>query len=107
MSQQDIIEDYIADYLDSINKREMLTDEELSGLARDMERVFYSLNEYSYHPPDPMQAENERLEKLLIKERNKRGCPHCRGTGRLRYNAGPWGVDTQCDHCHGEGKIAA
>ena len=42
--------------------------------------------------------------KRLAEERSKVACRQCGGEGRLRYNAGPWGVDTECDRCHGEGK---
>ena len=54
--------------------------------------------------PNPLYAENDRLEKELKKEREKRVCEHCRGRGRV--NAfGPYHMsDSQCDKCRGEGK---
>lgn len=33
------------------------------------------------------------------------GCPKCDGSGRLQYNSGPWAMNTQCDTCHGDGKV--
>lgn len=58
-----------------------------------------------YSPPSPEPSEIKRLEEELRKERSKVFCPDCNGRGRLQYNAGPWGVNTDCFKCSGEGKL--
>lgn len=59
----------------------------------------------TYQPPNPLLSENVALERKLAAERAKRGCPDCGGSGRLQYMTGPWYCDSQCDTCHGDGKI--
>lgn len=51
------------------------------------------------------ERERDQLKKSLAFEREKHDCPTCRGSGRERYNAGVWAVDTQCGKGHGEGKL--
>jgi len=55
--------------------------------------------------PNPQTTEIEKLSKELKREQSKVSCSHCNGSGRERYNSGPWAVDTQCWKCHGEGKV--
>lgn len=54
-------------------------------------------------------AANERekttLKKEIVFEHEKVSCPSCGGAGRLKYNAGPWGVNTGCSKCQGDGKL--
>lgn len=47
----------------------------------------------------------EAFARRLKWQRELEHCAPCKGTGRLQYNAGPWGIDTGCDRCHGAGKI--
>lgn len=58
-----------------------------------------------YVPENPLRGENDRLARKLKWERELEHCEPCKGSGRLQYNAGPWGVDTGCHHCHGAGKV--
>jgi len=58
-----------------------------------------------HQPANPMIAENERLSRKLRWQRELEPCRECTGNGRLRYNAGPWAVDTSCDKCQGAGKV--
>lgn len=58
-------------------------------------------------PEDPTPREIERLEAELYKEKSKRGCPACRGYGRVTEYAGPWVSDSECSRCRGSGKVAA
>jgi hypothetical protein len=58
-------------------------------------------------PENPEPREIERLEAELHKEKSKRGCPVCRGHGRVEEQVGPWFSNSACPKCHGEGKIAA
>lgn len=52
-----------------------------------------------------LEREKRELNNKLRHESEKRDCPECRGSGRLKYNAGPWAVNTGCSTCHGEGKM--
>ena len=31
-------------------------------------------------------------------------CPTCKGTGREKYIAGPWAINSECGACRGTGK---
>jgi hypothetical protein len=72
----------------------------LEGAAETQDMTFHT-------PENPDRLEIERLTSELHRERQKRGCPACRGTGRIQGRSGLWFTDTQCDACHGEGKVAA
>lgn len=54
-------------------------------------------------------ANNERektaLKKAVVHEKEKVNCPDCKGEGRLRYNTGPWAVNTECSKCRGDGRL--
>jgi hypothetical protein len=82
--------------------------EQIAAIAKDMESARGMEGEACgyYNIPNPERAEIKYLEAALKKERGLIFCRACNGTGRLRYNAGPWGVDTQCDTCQGNGKHA-
>jgi hypothetical protein len=56
-----------------------------------------------YTPEHPAIAEVSRLKRRLKWQQELEHCRPCNGTGRLRYNAGPWAVDTQCESCGGAG----
>lgn len=55
--------------------------------------------------PNPLVSENQRLERRLKWQRELEHCEPCSGRGRLRYNAGPWLIDTVCTKCGGDGKV--
>lgn len=60
----------------------------------------------TFHVPEnPMVERNQRLERALKWEQEREGCNDCGGRGRVEYQAGPWWCNTQCDTCHGEGKV--
>lgn len=79
---------------------------QLTAIARDVERAHECYGMAFYQPENPMIDELKEAKAALRKERDKVLCRSCSGSGRLRYNAGPWGIDTQCHKCHGEGKHA-
>ena len=55
--------------------------------------------------PSPVSLENEQLKADLKKERDKRGCPECNGSG-VNVSHGPaHSAITQCWKCRGEGKV--
>lgn len=56
--------------------------------------------------PNYIEQENEKLKLELKRERDKKGCPHCRGDGRIEYTVGTSHYSSsECDKCNGEGKI--
>lgn len=57
-----------------------------------------------YLIPNPETERANKAESALRIEQSMVGCAPCGGTGRLKYNTGPWAVDTQCDRCGGKGK---
>lgn len=60
----------------------------------------------AFHTPEnPMIDRNRQLERKLRWERELVLCRECQGRGRLEYYAGPWAVNTQCDKCHGAGRV--
>lgn len=71
---------------------------ELAVSAENQSLAFYT-------PENPVNRENQTLERRLKWQRELEHCAPCNGTGRLRYNAGPWGIDTSCSKCHGAGKV--
>lgn len=86
-----VIKDLPADKLDEIGAS-LATSAECESLA--------------FHTPEnPLKSENERLARKLKWQREMEHCDPCNGSGRLRYSAGPWLVDTGCAKCHGAGKV--
>ena len=55
--------------------------------------------------PNPLVEENKKLTKRLEIEISKRVCPDCKGSGRIIENYLNRSSNSQCDRCHGEGKI--
>lgn len=56
--------------------------------------------------PNPLEAENKKLKIAFEKERNKVECSLCKGKGILISYGGTLQFTSQCDKCHGEGKIS-
>lgn len=56
-------------------------------------------------PESPLRADNSRLERRLKWEREREGCPQCKGRGRL-ITYGPYhSADSECWKCRGDGKV--
>jgi len=85
-----------------------LTPEQIKSIAGSVQGAHENYGMAFYSPPDGehLHDQIDTLKRALSVEQGKRGCAPCKGTGRLIYNSGPWGVDTQCPTCHGEGKRA-
>lgn len=83
-----------------------MTAEQLNALAESVQagHEYYGMS--FYQPESPYPSEIERLEKELKKERDKRGCPECRGSGRITERCGPWISNSECHVCRGAGKVA-
>lgn len=55
--------------------------------------------------PNPLTGENKQLRQGLAKERGKRRCPQCVGSGRV-INHGPChSSESECPNCRGEGRF--
>lgn len=90
--------------MDEIGKFNALTPAEYLEVAHAL-RGAEECRSMAFHTPEhPAVGELARLKRELATERQMVFCKPCQGTGRLKYNAGPWGVNTECHHCHGEGK---
>ena len=86
----------------------VLTDSQLQHLASAAEdgHEGYGLSFYSPSSSEVYAPQIQQLERELAKERSLVHCEPCKGTGRLKYNTGSWGVNTQCDTCNGAGEHA-
>jgi len=84
---------------------EQMTAEQRANIGDAIAGAVENVGLAFYTPENPMIRENDRLTRKLKWERELVGCRPCKGSGRLQYNAGPWVVDTQCDYCHGAGKV--
>lgn len=95
--------------LDEMGRWKDFTPEEIEKLADYMERAASMESEYTgtINIPDPRTMEVEDLKRKLKYESEKVVCPECLGKGRIISSFGPAGrvSDSQCNECHGEGKI--
>lgn len=83
------------------------TREQIESVVADVEGCHENYGTAMGHDviPNPLEAENERLERELQKERRKTVCPDCGGRGR-EISRGPYhGSDSECMKCRGEGKV--
>lgn len=83
------------------------SERQIAVIAKAVQGAHENYGMAFYSPPagEHIMRENKHLVRELERERAKVFCDDCKGTGRLRYNAGPWAVDTQCSKCHGHGKV--
>jgi DnaJ-class molecular chaperone len=92
----DLVKDLTKEQLDDIGEA-LATSSECQSMAFGWDVA--SANRYA-----DIQRTEDNLRKEIRKERDKVTCRECGGQGRLRYNAGPWAVDTGCMKCNGEGR---
>lgn len=98
----------VADAFDDVGAYaawQTLTPDQQARIGRNLEGAAEGQSMAFHVPENPMIRQIEDLEASLRKERSKVGCPTCRGRGRVEFGAGPWWVNTDCDACHGEGKV--
>jgi len=81
------------------------TSEQIARVAADMQVSSENQGQAFYTPPNPMIRELDETKKLLAAEKAKVGCPTCRGKGYVVENFMNRSSTSQCDKCHGEGKI--
>jgi len=83
-----------------------MTQEQLEHVAGAVEGAHECYGMAFYSPPagEHLSSEISRLKKELADERSKVVCGSCGGSGRLKYNTGPWAVDSHCSRCNGEGR---
>ena len=79
-------------------------DEQISGIAEDMDGACENIGMAFHVPENPLLKELDNAKKELQIEREKEHCFACRGTGRVQSYGGTLVFDSQCDKCNGEGK---
>ena len=101
-----MFEDFLRELFE-LNKIEV-TDVQFKEMAEDIQTHFDMINEmesYQNSGPSPAQEENKQLRKELEKEKNKRRCPECQGTGRNIVNGPYHSSESSCFKCNGSGKV--
>jgi hypothetical protein len=85
----------------------VLESDVLDALAKDITLAHENIGLAFYQPENPLIHEVKDLESKLQKEKLKRGCDVCRGTGYVTESWGPIGRSStsRCDKCYGEGKV--
>lgn len=102
--------DSIGKALCEMDKFSLFTSEQLDELgdalatSAEFESQAFGWDVASANRSTELRREEDNLKKELARERNKVTCRECNGVGRLRYNAGPWAVDTGCMKCNGDGR---
>lgn len=82
-----------------------MTDEQIENVAGGIQGGSENIGVAFYVPENPMIGENERLTRKLRWERELEACGDCSGSGRLKYQAGPWAVNGSCTRCGCSGKV--
>ena len=49
--------------------------------------------------------ERDEVARQIELEKQKVGCPECRGAGRRKYTIGMLAVNAHCSRCNGTGKV--
>lgn len=80
-------------------------DEQISGIAEDMEISCEHLGMAFHVPENPLIKELTDVKIELQVEREKQHCFTCKGTGRVQSYGGTLMFDSQCDKCNGDGKV--
>lgn len=102
--------DALGEALCEIDKFNALTSDERTKVAKSLQMAHecygmaFGHDVASANFSANARREEQMLRKELERERNKVVCRECGGGGRLRYNAGPWAVDTGCTKCNGDGR---
>ncbi|MDX1117068.1 hypothetical protein GOL29_03330 [Sinorhizobium medicae] len=102
--------DALGDALCEIDKFNALTSEERAKVAKSLHMahecygIAFGHDVISRNYSAARRDEEGRLRKEVQRERDKVVCRECGGAGRLRYNSGPWAVDTGCMKCNGDGR---
>jgi hypothetical protein len=81
-----------------------LTPEQLSAIATDIRRGHENYGMAFGQPESPYPREIRQLEESLQREREKRTCPACKGTGEIVTQGPHHGSWSQCDRCRGQGR---
>jgi len=82
----------------------VISSEQFDEVGRAL-RTSEECRSLAFHTPEhPAVGERDRLQRRLKWQQELEHCEPCKGTGRIRYNAGPWSIDTGCDRCRGAGK---
>lgn len=82
-----------------------MTDEQRKQVAWGIQGCHENIGLAFYTPESPLKSENDRLSRKLKWTRELENCGECGGSGRLKYMAGPWAVNTGCFKCGTSGKV--
>lgn len=77
---------------------------QIAAIAADVEAGRDCMGMAFHVPENPLAGELQKAQAALVHEQKLVFCDVCLGSGRERYNAGPWSINTQCWKCHGHGK---
>lgn len=82
------------------------TPEQIDNVARSVEVAHENYGMAFGHDaiPNPLLADNQRLERELKTERDKVLCRECNGHGRIIINGPVHSYDSECTRCRGEGR---
>lgn len=82
------------------------TEEQILSVSRAVSAGFDGYTMAYPVPHSNAPSEIATLKEELDKERSKKHCRTCDGSGRIISYFGTFQSNSQCDDCHGEGKVA-
>lgn len=92
------------DVIEGLSKEQLDEIGEALAVSSENQSMAFGWDVASANRSAELRREEDNLRSELRRERAKVTCRECNGAGRLRYNAGPWAVDTGCMKCNGEGR---
>jgi len=83
------------------------TNEQISAMAKFIENSHENYSTAMGHDciPNPLSTENNQLKQKLEREKNKKHCRKCNGTGSITTNFGVRSSTSRCHLCDGVGWI--
>lgn len=94
--------------LEENEKAGFFTQQEIEALAYSIEMAARMESEACGYSSiqNPLKAENERLTKAVVSEREKVHCKECGGSGTIVSHGPCHSATSQCWKCRGEGRHA-
>ncbi len=82
-----------------------ITPEQIRAIADDVRRGHENYGmAFGVPQSNPERDEIKQLKGALQRERDKRTCPACKGTGEIVTQGPHHGSWSQCDRCRGQGR---